>query len=74
MHRNFGTPGSLAHIYARLHANRFDHVEQARRARDYQARLALQEAKEARKQQSFTLVLDAILLATLLALLVVGYR
>lgn len=33
MPRNFGNPGSLAHIYARLHANRFAHVEQARRAR-----------------------------------------
>lgn len=30
----------IAAVYAKLHENRFEHVEQARRARDMQERLA----------------------------------
>jgi hypothetical protein len=74
MSRHYGNPGSLAHVYAKLHANRADHIEQARRAREYQARLAQQEAIERRKGQSFALALDALLLATLVAILVVGFH
>lgn len=29
----------LSHIYAKLHANRYEHIEQARRARDMQSQL-----------------------------------
>ena len=29
----------MEHIYKKLHANRYEHVELARRARDYQAEL-----------------------------------
>jgi hypothetical protein len=46
--RNYGNPGSLAKVYARLHANRFDHIEQARRAREYQARIAEDAAEQTR--------------------------
>lgn len=74
MHRNYGNPGSLERVYARLHANRFDHIEQARRARELQARLAEQEAGEQRRQRQFALVLDALLLATLLGILAFWLR
>jgi hypothetical protein len=47
--RNYGNPGSLAKVYARLHANRYEHIEQARRAREMQARLTEAEADQARK-------------------------
>ena len=40
MPRNYGHPKNSAEIYAKLHENRATHIEERRRAREYQSRLA----------------------------------
>jgi hypothetical protein len=75
MHRNYGSPGSLAHVYARLHATRFDHIEQARRARDYQARLASANTEPTAYQLCvMSLLCGMVIGASLTGLLALAYR
>lgn len=70
--RHFGNPGRVEPaVYAKLHANRHEHIELARRAREYQAQLSEAEAQEARKVAWLCL---GVAIGAMLAVLGLGYH